>query len=445
MFSNFEPILMYPSHICHSKKYFIFQNLTTTRLRETKMKPFINVRHMQAPVPSAVRIPLYVSPPQPPFRVKSERRSPVTGFPSLQKQNSVVENASQPLNYVVRHRESDQQSGSPAQKPGSRRKLDEDDSPLDLSVKKAKTSFSQALPASSFAAPSNTVTTSDFVFVHPAYPLTADRLSKATSHIYYSLNQLPVATVAASVRRNSAELVRSPKLVTVPHSESHLGKIAQRISAKLASDNKHSAQQSQEKSREIHSAKEEKPQRSADGKTTGIQIPKQTGKMEANYGDRITSNNGFFHPRSYDEATLLKLQDHIAAKHLTKFYDPRFYQPITRAVFETFEKVQPTTKHIEEMRDMVHPISSRQTASHDYHRTLKQQSSVESLNLLSAAYLPPTSTSQQLTVPGKALSNGRERRYQSDGSYYDINRPIDKQFIIRRNSAPVPVKAVSVC
>ena len=419
----------------------------TARQRDEKMKPFVNVttgRHANVyPMATAIRHPMLFShlPSDQKLNVKRERHSPANSFPGNNKHYIANSNKQEDVNASLEiiSQKTDSASGESPVVPTQslKRKSGGGDSPLDLSVKKAKPSEIAVNKEPKKRTLVNHKYPDKHTIAPPGYrqaplPLLdrADSLTLATS------SHFAPGTITSSRRSGSSyDYVTVVKTPTASPRAQHDRRTDHFQYVHLPDGTK----------KEI--LVDELKRRTTDSRVPPRHVyphrhPDQFVPKVSTESNKATPKNGFFYPLQIVDPTILGLLNPMSlASTYQVVSHSRVQQPIRKPSHETRDKFQPTTKLIE-LCDQYQPMTERVALyARDKKEVKKQHPALEQIHSL------PTTFQSRQNFPDEKVhkfqsSSSRERRYQSDGVCYDFNRFLDKQTANRRNSAPVQARAV---
>ena len=416
------------------------------RHRDVKMKPFVNVtpgRHANIhPIASSIHHPMLFSSPLPQnqnVNVKSERQSPANSFPSNTNHHVAISNRRelirQPLELTLRRRES-RKSESPLSLPATlKRRSTGEDIPLDLTVKKAKASDPLTPGESSIKNPVD-LKSDKHAFVKPVYHHAPLLLDRAEPRPHISTNHAVPGTSTA-MRRSGSSGFGHQAVVKTPSA-------SPRTNPDRRSEYYQYVQLPDGTTREI--LVDDINRSLVDSRNPARQVllnrhSEQFVPKIPSVSPKSTSKNGHFYPVQVVDPSLLGLLNPMSipsAYHVVSY--PRVQQPIRKSSYEARDKFQPTTKRAD-IRDHNQPISERVVYARDQKEEKKLHPMLEQIHSLPTTFQSRPRAADE-TGPEILSTSSRERRYQSDGVCYDLNRFLDKQTASRRNSAPVQAKAV---
>ena len=391
-----------------------------SRNRDVNMKPFVNVTsgfHANIhPLATAIRH-VEMSSTSSPQRsyIKNEPPSPAHSFPSNSTKSAfAISNNSDESSLFISRRAEIRRSDSPTQQSNLKRKNIENDSPLDLSVKKAKQSD---VPSQNDKKSSPNPKPHNRVFVRPAY-LPASSLDRSNSHVFISTNRV-ASTSTASLSSNP----HPPSVLVIPpHSSMHgNAKFHQYVQYP---DSK--AVLSDYKRRSTESQPDPSQQR------THKPIPENGQKARP-------PKNGIFYPLQVIDPALASYHEQVSRAYVIG--NTHLQQPVRKASPESRDKEAPFSKWVD-ARDQNQPIVERVLYARDQ-RSRKHHPTLEHIQSLPNNFHARKNSAGETSLTSFENSNIRDRRYQSEGACYDFNRFLDKQSASRRNSAPVPVKSVN--
>ena len=365
-----------------------------------------------------------------PLVVKSERFSPADAFPSNVKQavaSSNQRNETAPLDFAIRR----QKEASPSEAP--KRKFDTDERPLDLSVKKSRVNPPTPVPALSVpdslrSAPKHPS------FVQPAQPHAVSPLVNSTiRHQSPIANVNPFTPVAAIKRQRSTDashlqaLHSSLSLLAArsPGALSTFGGRIGELQQLLLHENNRANNMPHEngRSKEI----EVKPNRAISDK-----------RREFAAKEELVSRNGVFYPVQAVDSIPANYHHSMISKNAPYLPDNARSPSIRKHSVETRTHVQHAKMQTLDSRNQTHAVADRLTKRYLFN---KGQQSVEKNASLSPDFRPQSPAKKVET--DRESSSNREKRFPSDSTFPNRRRSRERHFAIRRNSAPMAIKAVS--